>query len=149
MDIARWLHVLGVTVWVGGMFFAYMALRPAAVQVLEPPLRLRLWGETFARFFPWVWIAVVLILVSGLHMLVALGGMHAPAYAWTMFVIGAAMMLIFAHIFFAAYARLRRAVASADWPAGGAALGRIRRLVGLNLILGLVTITVATAGRSI
>lgn len=147
MDIARWLHLLGVAVWVGGMFFAYMALRPAAVAVLEPPLRLPLWHQTLRRFFLWVWVAVVLILVSGLHMMAALGGHGAPAYAWVMLVIGIAMMLIFAHVFFAPYRRLGRAVAAADWKAGGAALGQIRKLVGLNLILGLITITVASVGR--
>ncbi len=147
MDIARWLHLLGVAVWVGGMFFAYMALRPAAVAVLEPPLRLPLWHQTLRRFFLWVWVAVVLILVSGLHMIDALGGRDAPAYAWIMLVIGIVMMLIFAHVFFAAFRRLERAVAAADWKAGGAALGQIRKLVGLNLILGLITITVATVGR--
>lgn len=147
MDIARWLHLLGVAVWVGGMFFAYMALRPAAVAVLEPPLRLPLWHQTLRRFFLWVWVAVVLILVSGLHMIAALGGRDAPTYAWIMLVIGIVMMLIFAHVFFAAFRRLERAVAAADWKAGGAALGQIRKLVGLNLILGLITITVATIGR--
>lgn len=146
-DLARWLHVLGVTVWVGGMFFAYLALRPAAAQVLEPPQRLPLWAATLGRFFRWVWIAVALILASGAHLMVALGGRHAPLYAWAMFLIGSAMMLIFAHVFFAAFRRLERAVAATDWKAGGAALGQIRKLVGLNLVLGLVTITIATAGR--
>ena len=147
MDIARWLHVLGVAVWVGGMFFAYMALRPAAVAVLEPPLRLPLWHQTLSRFFRWVWLAVALILGSGLHMIAVLGGRGAPVYAWVMLAIGIAMMLIFAHVFFAPYRRLGRAVAAGDWKAGGAALGQIRKLVGLNLILGLITITVATVGR--
>jgi uncharacterized membrane protein len=80
-------------------------------------------------------------------MIAALGGRDAPAYAWIMLVIGIVMMLIFAHVFFAAFRRLERAVAAADWKAGGAALGQIRKLVGLNLILGLITITVATIGR--
>jgi uncharacterized membrane protein len=40
---------------------------------------------------------------------------------------------------------LRRAVAAEDWPSGGAVLGRIRRLVGINLILGLVLIGIAAA----
>jgi uncharacterized membrane protein len=139
--------VLGATVWVGGMFFAYMALRPAAARVLEPPLRLALWSQTLGGFFRWVWVAIVLILVSGLHMMLALGGLQAPLYAWAMMVIGIGMMLIFAHVFFAAFRRLERAVGAGDWKAGGAALGQIRRLVGVNLVLGLVTITIATAGR--
>lgn len=147
MDIARWLHVLGVTVWVGGMFFAFMALRPAAAQVLEPPQRLPLWAQTLGRFFRWVWLAVALILASGLAMMAWLGGANAPLYAWVMLLIGIGMMLIFAHVYFAAFRRLERAVAAGDWKAGGAALGQIRKLVGLNLVLGLVTITVATAGK--
>jgi uncharacterized membrane protein len=147
MDIARWLHVLGVTVWVGGMFFAYLALRPAAAQVLEPPQRLPLWSQTLGRFFRWVWLAVALILGSGLTMMAWLGGLRAPLYAWAMLLIGICMMLIFVHVFFAAFPRLQRAVAAGDWKAGGAALGQIRKLVGLNLVLGLVTITVATAGK--
>ena len=48
------LHLLGVIVWVGGMFVAYMALRPAAVEVLEPYQRLPLMKRTLDRFFPWV-----------------------------------------------------------------------------------------------
>ena len=45
-------HILSVVIWVGGMFFAYMAMRPAAASVLEPPKRLSLWLPTFKRFFP-------------------------------------------------------------------------------------------------
>ncbi|KAG1694742.1 Bifunctional purine biosynthesis protein PurH [Nymphon striatum] len=52
MSIALSLHVLAVVIWVGGMFFAHQALRPAAVSTLEPPLRLQLWVATFKRFFP-------------------------------------------------------------------------------------------------
>ncbi len=44
------LHVLAVVIWVGGMFFAYNALRPAAAEVLEPPNRLKLWVATFVDF---------------------------------------------------------------------------------------------------
>jgi uncharacterized membrane protein len=141
------LHLLGVVVWVGGMFFAYMALRPVAAAVLEPPQRLTLWDGVFARFFPWVWASVILILASGLHMWVAFGGMAAPHYVLTMAVLGSAMMVIYLHVFFAPYRRLRRAVGEQDWKAGGAALGQIRRLIGINLSLGLLTIVVVFLGR--
>ena len=148
MEIARFLHVIGVVIWVGGMFFAYMTLRPAAAVLLEPPQRLPLWQATLSRFFTWVWIAVGLIVVSSAWMLVALGGMKSVGvYVHIMLTIGVVMMLIFAHVFFAPYRRLTRAVQAKDWPAGGAALGQIRKLVGLNLILGLLTVAVAILGR--
>lgn len=146
MAISLFLHVLGVVVWVGGMFFAYMALRPAAVAVLEPPPRLTLWAAVFGRFFPWVWASVTLILLTGLHMLMKFGA-GVPHYLWTMLALGLVMMAIFAHIFFAPYPRLRRAVSQQDWNAGGAALGQIRALIGINLGLGVLTIAVPFFGR--
>ena len=66
--LAVTLHLLSVVVWVGGMFFAHQCLRPVAAGQLEPPQRLRLWVGVFGRFFPWVWISVVLILASGYGM---------------------------------------------------------------------------------
>jgi len=148
MEIARWLHVLAVVVWVGGMFFAYVVLRPAAATLLEPPQRLPLWQATLKRFFVWVWIAVGLILGSGAWMIHVLGGFTSlGAHVHLMLGIGVAMMLIFAHVFFAPFARLTRSVQAQDWKAAGAALSQIRRLVGLNLLLGLITISVATIGR--
>ncbi len=60
------LHLLAALAWVGGMFFAWMILRPAAVAVLQPPERLRLWLDVFLRFFAWVWAAVLVLPISGL-----------------------------------------------------------------------------------
>ena len=52
------------------------------------------------------------------------------------------MVAIFLHIRFALYKRLGRAVAAAEWAAGGAALAQIRRWVGINLALGLLIVLV-------
>ena len=57
--LALALHILGAVVWVGGMFAAYMCLRPAAGP-LEPPQRLKLWRAFFQKFFPWVWLSILL-----------------------------------------------------------------------------------------
>ncbi|MDA8128138.1 MAG: CopD family protein [Betaproteobacteria bacterium] len=149
MNLFLLLHVSSVVVWVGGMFFAYMALRPVAAGVLEPPQRLTLWAGVFGKFFPWVWASVVLILVSGLYMLMLLGGGSAPHYAMTMLALGLVMMLIFAHVFFAPYRKLKRAVGAQDWKAGGMALAQIRRLIGINLGLGLLTIAIVFVGRAL
>lgn len=149
MNLMLFLHVTSVVIWVGGMFFAYLALRPVAASVLEPPQRLALWSGVFGKFFPWVWLSVVLILLSGLDMLMRVGGAAAPHYVLTMLVLGVVMMLIFAHVFFAPTKKLKRAVGQQDWKAGGAALAQIRRLIGINLILGLVTIAVVFGGRAL
>lgn len=149
MTLSLFLHLMSVVVWVGGMFFAYMVLRPVAGSVLEPPQRLTLWAGVFGKFFPWVWVSVALILLTGLHMLMLLSSAAVPHYVWTMLLLGVAMMLIFAHLFFAPYGRLKRAVEAQDWKAGGAALMQIRRMVGINLSLGLLTIVVVFLGRAL
>jgi uncharacterized membrane protein len=146
MKLALFFHLSGVVIWVGGMFFAYVCLRPVAGSVLEAPQRLQLWAGVFSRFFPWVWISVAAIFASGLYMLYLVGAQFAPVYAFVMAGAGMVMMLIFGHVYFAAFARLRKAVGAADWPAGAKALSQIRMLVGVNLALGAFVIVVATLG---
>lgn len=143
------LHILFVVIWVGGMFFAYVALRPAAGSVLEPPQRLSLWAATFNHFFPWVWLAIIVILISGLLLIFKyFGGMAGVTpTVHIMLGLGILMMLIFMHVFFAPYQRLKRAVAAKDWSTGGKALNQIRILIAINLALGLLTVLVATAGK--
>ena len=147
MPIAITIHILAAVIWVGGMFFAYMVLRPAALE-LAPPQRLSLWSRTFARFFPWVWAAVVLLLLSGYWMILFAfdGFINVGLYINIMQATGILMMLIFLHVFFAPYRSLNRALAAADFETAAKALNQIRVLIGINLILGLITIIVGSAG---
>ena len=141
------LHLLAALVWVGGMFFAWMILRPAAVSALEAPARLKLWLEVFQRFFYWVWAAVIVLPITGVGLLnLRFSGFEtAPRYVHIMIGLYIAMLALFLRVQALQLPELRRAVAAEDWPSGGAVLGRIRRLVGINLILGLVLIGIAAA----
>lgn len=139
------LHVLGVVVWVGGMAFAWGCLRPA-VTPLAPAQRLPLWVGVFRRFFPLVWIAVALILVSGVGMLLEVGMARAPRAWHLMATTGAVMIGVFVSIWFGPWRALRAAVAREDWAQGAIALNRIRARVEFNLGLGVVTIALATLG---
>jgi uncharacterized membrane protein len=138
------LHALAAVVWVGGMFFAYMALRPAAGG-LDPPVRLALWRRVFERFFLWVWVAVVLLLATGYTMFLhyRVSGMHVHLMQAT----GILMMLLFAHLFFAPWRRLKAAVDGKDFAAAARQLNQIRLIVAVNLVLGLVTVVLGSSGR--
>ena len=148
MSIAITLHLLAAVIWVGGMFFAYVALRPVAASLLPPPLRLPLWSQTFARFFPWVWGAVIILPATGYWMILrVLGGFaQVGLFVHLMQVLGLVMIAIFLHLYFAPYRRLNRALAAQDFAAAGTQLGQIRRLIGINLLLGLITVIIAAGG---
>jgi len=148
MSVAIAVHLLAAVIWVGGMFFAYMALRPAAAS-MEPQLRLPLWSRTFGRFFPWVWAAVILLPATGYWMIFqSFGGpAHAGMRINIMQILGIVMILIYLHVFFAPYRRLNRAVTAGDFATAGKQLAQIRRLIAINMTIGLITIVVAGAGR--
>ena len=143
------VHVLSIIVWVGGMVFAHFFLRPATL-ALEPAVRVQLMHGVLQRFFSAVLVAVVLVLGSGLWMIgnvakqtVQAGGNFAMPLDWTvMATLGLLMVALFGHIRFVLFKRLQRAVAAADWPAGGKALANIRTWVGVNLALGLLTVVI-------
>src|SRR6185437_13200785 len=99
-SLALTLHILGAVVWVGGMFAAYVCLRPAA-SALDAPQRLLLWRGFFAKFLPWVWVSVLLLLASGYWMLVTtFGGFaHAPLYIDLMQLLGLIMVALFVWLF--------------------------------------------------
>ena len=149
MSLALPLHILAAIIWVGGMFFAHQVLRPVAVAQLEPPQRLTLWDGVFSRFFPWVWVAIALLLASGYWMIFGVyGGMgHVGLYVHIMHGLALLMIALYALVYFRFYRGLKAAVAAQNWPEGKNNLDRIRLIVGINLSLGLLTAVVATAGK--
>ena len=147
------VHVLAIVVWVGGMAFAHLCLRPS-VAMLEPPVRIALVHAVMGRFFNLVLAAAGLSLLTGVWMIgrvakqvVQSGGAFTMPLPWTvMAVLGVVMVGIFGHIRFALFKRLSRAVEARDWPAGGAALASVRSWVLINLVLGLTVVGVAVVG---
>ncbi len=148
--IALALHIASAVLWVGGMFFAYMCLRPA-VGALEPGMRQALWVAVFRRFFPWVWAAIVVLLGSGYLMVFKVFGGFArlPWRIDAMQGLGILMMLLFFHVYFGPYPKLARCVENGDVPGGGRQIARIRRVVGINTILGFILVAIAAGGRFI
>jgi uncharacterized membrane protein len=139
------LHLVGVVIWIGGMFFALYCMRPVLVARCEPPQRLRLMSEVLGRFFNYVLVAIGLIWVSGFALLHRVAGaIHWPWLA--MAALAAVMTAVFVVIKWARFPALTEAIEKEQWPVAGAALNSIRQLVVANLALGVVIIIVATIG---
>lgn len=147
--LALALHQLGTIIWVGGMFFAHIALRPAAGELLEPNQRLPLMLRVFDRFFRWVWAAIVLLWASGLWIFLSLYGGKAGLHVHLMMGVAALMTALFLAIWFSPYLKMRAAVAAEDWAGAAKCLARIRVIILTNLLLGLATAVLGVAGPKV
>jgi uncharacterized membrane protein len=144
MTIWGWVlavHVLCAVIWVGGMFFAYVVLRPG-MSVLEPIQRIALHTQVVLRFFLVVWHVMPLILLTGFAVLFGFyGGMASVGWnVHLMLLLGLIMSAVFLLIVFGPYARFRR---TTDRATAAASIDRIRQLIGINLVIGIVTVVVA------
>jgi uncharacterized membrane protein len=148
MVLGLLFHILAAVIWVGGMFFAHVVLRPAA-GALDPALRLPLFRRVLARFFPWIWGAIAALLLSGYGMvLFGLGGFGAIGlHVQIMQGIGIVMMLAFGHLYFAPWRRFGRALDGGDLQAAAKQLAQIRAIITINLALGLIVVVIGATGR--
>ena len=148
------VHLLGIVVWLGGMFFMLTCLRPAAAEVLAPPLRVRLLHAALRRFFDAVTVAALLALLSGVAML-GLAWREAgktglafnmPLDWYAMIVLFFVMLAVFAHVRLALFRRVERALAQEAWPDAAAALAAIRWEVTINLVIGVFIVVLVRLG---
>jgi uncharacterized membrane protein len=136
-DLALFFHLAAAIIWMGGMAFIVLALRPSLANV-EPPARMKLVAAVLRRFFATVATSIVVLAATGAWMF---ANAQATPRGWhVMAAIGLLMMLLFGHIYFAPYRRLQRAVAGADWAAAGTAAGQVTLLAKINLGLGWIAI---------
>jgi uncharacterized membrane protein len=147
-NLAYALHVLFAVLWVGGMAFAILALRPA-LAALEPTQRVALMGGVHRRFFLIVWHAMPIVLLSGYWLLFGhYGGFRGAGWhVHLMHLTGLLMAAIYVAIFTGPWKQMRAALAAGDVKAAAAANDRVRQMVMLNLGLGLLTVGVAAWGR--
>ena len=148
MGIALTLHLLAATVWVGGLSFAFVGLRPATAE-LDAAHRVKMWSDALGAFALWTWAAIVILLATGFWMVFRLpdGMKGAGLHVHLMLGLGLLMMLMQGHLQFAPLRRLRRAVGGGHWADAGKALGQVRVFIALQLVLGLVVVAIASGGR--
>ncbi len=132
------IHLLAMFVWLGGMFFTLVCLRPALGVLEPPPLRLRLMSVVLQRFFVVVSWAAGLMLASGASMMLsgASAGVRPAPAVTAMAALGVVMIGVFVFVRIVPFRHLQAALAAGDGPAAGVALNTIRQLVVLNLAMG-------------
>jgi uncharacterized membrane protein len=140
------IHLLAVIVWIGGMFFAHVCLRPVAAAQLQPPQRLPLLAAILGRFLRCRRLGAGAAVGQRPGALCPGRRRRFPGTWHAMVGIATVMTVILGVIVFRFHRPMVVAVAAQDWPGAGAAMNTIRKLVLTNLVLGVVTVTVAMLG---
>jgi uncharacterized membrane protein len=143
----KFFHLAAGLIWLGGMALLIFALRPVVITRLMPPERLPLMAAVLSRFFAMVWVSIAALLATGLWMLSGADMKLAPKGWHAMSGIGFLMCLIFAHIWFSPFRRLKTAVQAADWPSAGKALSSIHPWVLVNFSLGWLAVAAVIVWR--
>jgi uncharacterized membrane protein len=146
-NLIAFFHVAAAIFWMGGMAFMVLALRGPLAEQLQPPARLQLLAAVLGRFFIVVAVSIAVLLATGLFMLQRAAPGQVPPGWHAMAGLGLLMMLIFGHLFFSPFRRLKRAIAAADWPEGGKRAGQIALLAKVNLGLGWLAIAAVMLWR--
>ena len=147
-DYAKLLHLIAGIVWMGGMTFMLIVLRPAALASMDAQPRALLMGEVWKRFYVLVLVAIALLFTTGTHLYTATFraaklavGQGSVPLGWNiMLVLGLAMMLIFGHIYFAGFKKYKRAVAASEWAVAAKAGALIHTMTLINFSLGWLAI---------
>lgn len=148
IDLVKLLHLVAAIFWMGGMAFMILALRPAALGLLQPPERLMLMGAVWKRFFPIVIVSIVALFGTGTNLyttafraIKAATGQGSVPLGWNiMLVLGLLMIVLFGHIYFVGYARFKRTMAVQDWPMAGKAAAQIHLFMLANFVFGWLAI---------
>src|SRR5947209_20568378 len=105
---------------------------------------------TFQKFFPWVWVAILLLLASGYWMVFyTFGGFkNVGLHVHVMQGIGWVMIALFVWLFHGPLLACKRAVDAQDWASAAAKLDRIRQMVAVDVPLGLIVVIIGAIRRA-
>ena len=148
IDIVKLIHLVAAILWMGGMAFMLLTLRPAATAQLQPPERLMLMAAVWKRFFPIVLVSIVALFTTGTNLYTttfravkAATGQGGVPMGWNiMLILGLLMMAVFAHIYWGAFAKFKRAMAAPDWPLAGKVAAQVNMWMVINFALGWLAI---------
>jgi len=144
------LHLLAAVVLVGGLFFVWVVAWPLA-RGLDIETASSLWQQMLSRFFAWGWVSLLLILATGIGMVfLKFGGFSGvPMIHRANMAIGIPAIALFGYVFFGPWQQYRRVVSRRDWTAARRQITRVRVLIGIVMVLGLVASVVSAVGRYI
>lgn len=140
-----WLHIAAAVVWLGGLAFLVFGLpiKPAEGSALGPAA----FVQASKRFQPFFWLAMVLLVGSGVYRIVELGGMRAvPVIIHIKITIALVMILLSLVNSFYMLPRLEKQQETGDL-AGSGLLRNYSLIYVVVMVLGFVVFGLLSAGQ--
>jgi uncharacterized membrane protein len=150
--ITPWLHILAVTVWVGPQFFLFVAAIPAVRTIEDRETRARVMRIIVTRFGWLAWVAMIVIVLSGISNLFQTGAdagidlgdpdhRYFHIFSGKMVLVGLTVLLTALHTFVIGPRQLRLNEQMDSDPSEAARLRRISMAVsGLALLASIAVI---------
>lgn len=136
------LHVISAVLWVGGMIAIRFAVHYSIQNIAEPKIKLERTLENLKRFFNMVIPAILILLITAIIMIIALGFKGTPLYSFVIAkeVIWTIMTVIFVTIYIKRN-KAEKAFIEGDFLSAKNHLAPIAKYyIPANIILGIVAI---------
>lgn len=144
------LHILGATIWVGGLFMLVAIIWPSINQtVINHQAYLKASVDVLGMFIPWLIAASIMTIISGYVTLFGLyhGFKSAPLYIHIMAGFGFFMLLLVGHIIMSPWKRMHKALEEKAWDEVEKYLPKAKLFVWIGLVIGVIVLLVAGSGR--
>ncbi|TLP39629.1 DUF2269 family protein [Arcobacter arenosus] len=136
------LHVISAVIWVGGMIAIRFAVHYSMQEINDPKIKLGRTLESLRRFFNMVIPSIIILLLTAIIMIIALGFKGTPLYSFVIAkeVIWTIMTIVFIIVF------IKRKQAQKAFDEGALANAKEKLLpianylIPINIVLGVIAI---------
>ena len=135
------LHVVSAVIWVGGMIAIRFAVHYSMQEIDDPKIKLGRTLESLRRFFNMVIPSIIVLLLTAIIMIIALGFKGSELYP--IVIVKEILWTIMTIVFIMVYLKRNKAQKAFDesiLPKAKENLLPIAKLIPLNIILGLIAI---------
>ncbi|WP_421715900.1 hypothetical protein [Arcobacter arenosus] len=136
------LHVISAVIWVGGMIAIRFAVHYSMQEIDDPKIKLGRTLESLRRFFNMVIPSIIILLLTAIIMIIALGFKGTPLYSFVIVkeVIWTIMTIVFIIVF------IKRKQAQKAFDEGALPIAKEKLLpianylIPINIVLGVIAI---------
>uniref|UniRef100_A0A7C2ZI48 Copper resistance protein D domain-containing protein n=1 Tax=Hydrogenobacter sp. TaxID=2152829 RepID=A0A7C2ZI48_9AQUI len=123
------LHLFFAIVWVGGMVYSLLFLRPSLREIAQEEQRGKFLKQVFSKFFLAVWLSIIVLFLTGMSLWHGYRKDFSDnsLFHIKLFLFGL-MVIIFTYIYFFLFRRNK--------------LSHIPNLIGVNLLLSILILLI-------